>query len=158
MIFIAHRGNVFKTNIKRENSPEYIEEAIDLGFDVEIDIRIEDGKIPPGEFFLGHDYPQYRVDLSWLIERKRNLWIHAKNIDALSWFLRSTIDWNVFWHQEDNYTITSNGYIWAYPGQRATSNTIIVMPEITFYSNDMIKSCAGICSDNINFYRERFGR
>ncbi len=158
MIFIAHRGNVFKKDSSRENSPEYIDEAIDMGFDAEIDIRIIDGSIPPGDIFLGHDYPEHKVELDWLIKRKNNLWIHAKNIDSLSWFLNSPVSWNVFWHQEDSYTITSRGYIWAYPGKRVTKNSIIVMPETCFYSNRDIENCAGICSDNVNYYRERFDK
>jgi len=37
-IFIAHRGNIGLANSKKENSPEYIDEAIKAGFDVEIDV------------------------------------------------------------------------------------------------------------------------
>ena len=34
MHLIAHRGNISGPNPKRENTPEYIEEAIEKGFDV----------------------------------------------------------------------------------------------------------------------------
>ena len=63
-------------------------------------------------------------------------------------------DLNVFWHQEDNYTITSKGYIWVYPGQRPCYGSIIVMPERTTYSKSVIEKCGGICSDNIEKYYE----
>ena len=46
MIFISHRGNISSKNTNRENSPEYIDEAIGQGFDVEIDVRIFPGKEP----------------------------------------------------------------------------------------------------------------
>jgi glycerophosphoryl diester phosphodiesterase len=38
MKLIAHRGNTEGPNPLEENKPEYIEEAIENGFDVEIDI------------------------------------------------------------------------------------------------------------------------
>ena len=38
MIFIAHRGNTKGPNKELENTPGYIDEALDNGFDVEVDI------------------------------------------------------------------------------------------------------------------------
>ena len=26
-------------------------------------------------------------------------------------------NFNYFWHQEDDYTLTSEGYVWVYPGK-----------------------------------------
>ena len=34
MILISHRGNLTGKNPERENHPDYIKEALDLGFDV----------------------------------------------------------------------------------------------------------------------------
>ena len=156
MIFISHRGNISSKNTNRENSPEYIDEALGQGFDVEIDVRIFPGKEPPGEIFLGHDHPEYNVNLQWILDRKNNLWIHAKNLSAFPWFIKSPIPWKVFWHQEDDYTMTKNGYIWAYPGKSLGKNVIAVMPENAFYTSKDILSCAGVCSDNIKKYREMY--
>jgi hypothetical protein len=159
MKFISHRGNIdgiLQDSTERENSPAYIDEAIDGGFDVEVDIRLINGYVPPGDFYLGHDHPKYEVTLDWLIERKNSLWLHAKNVDALGWFLNSNIGWNTFWHQEDNYTITSNGYIWVYPGKLPCKGSIIVMPEKTDYKWKTMRRCAGICSDNIGKYRDEY--
>jgi glycerophosphoryl diester phosphodiesterase len=58
MKLIAHRGNINGPNPLRENSIDYIEEAISEGFDVEIDLRVEDNQC-----YLGHDDPQYFVKL-----------------------------------------------------------------------------------------------
>ena len=65
MKLISHRGNLEGENPLLENSPEYIDEAIESGFDVEVDVRCEDH-----QFYLGHDDPQYYVPMSWLVKRK----------------------------------------------------------------------------------------
>ena len=66
MKLISHRGNINGENIELENTPDYIDEAISLGYDVEIDIwKDEDG------FYLGHDEPTYPINLEWLVERKK---------------------------------------------------------------------------------------
>jgi len=134
-----------------ENSPQYIDKAIDNGYNVEIDIRgsFEDG------LFLGHDKAQYEVSADWLFERSDYLWIHAKNIQALYTFTQQTKGWNAFWHQEDEHTLTTGGYIWAYPGSILTPRSICVMPEVSKikYSEQDLQICAGICSDNIGKYK-----
>ena len=75
MILISHRGNIDGPNPKMENKPEYVQKALDLGYDVEIDVWLIDGN-----FFLGHDEPQYKIERSFLQNKK--LWCHAKNIEA----------------------------------------------------------------------------
>ena len=149
MILISHRGNINGKIIERENQPEYIDEAISLGYDVEIDIWGIDG-----ELFLGHDDPQYPTDFDWLKERSSNLWIHCKNIDALLYF--TDIDYslelfNYFWHETDTVTLTSENWIWAFPGKQPINGSIAVMPEIY---NDDISEAAGICSDYIEKYKK----
>ena len=52
MILIAHKGNIFGPQLECENKPRYIENAIKLGYDVEIDVW-SDGV----QFRLGHDQP-----------------------------------------------------------------------------------------------------
>ena len=104
MKYIAHRGNVDGINESLENSLEYIDRAIGMGYDVEIDLRMKDGTL-----FLGHDEPQYPVSLGWLFERKNSLWIHAKDFESLA-FLSNT-NLRYFYHSNEPYTLTSNGYI-----------------------------------------------
>jgi hypothetical protein len=41
MYLIAHRGNINGPNKEHENSPGYILNAIELGYDVEVDIWYE---------------------------------------------------------------------------------------------------------------------
>jgi hypothetical protein len=148
MKLIAHRGNINGPNHELENTPEYIDIAISNGFDVEIDLRNVDG-----DFYLGHDNPQYLVSISWLEERKDNLWIHCKDLKSLEIFSNSSEDFNYFWHQEDDFTLTSKNYIWTYPGKPYTMKSIIVMPELIDdleYKNFKSLNCFGVCSDYVS--------
>jgi len=145
MKLIAHRGNISGPNLLEENKPDYIEKAIDEGFDVEVDLRHKDHN-----FYLGHDEPQYHVPMSWLVGNKSNLWIHCKDWESLDKISNSPIDFNYFWHEKDRYTLTSHGYIWSFPGQSYNSRSIIVMPEISDIMIDMkVYDCFGICSDYV---------
>lgn len=147
MILISHRGNINGSIKNKENDPNYLDIAISKGYDIEIDIWIIGDNI-----WLGHDEPQYSINMQWLVERKNRLWIHCKNIDALIYLKNSGELFNFFWHQEDDVTITSTCVFWTYPGKKLTSNSIAVMPEIKKFKN--IEECLGICSDYIEKYKQ----
>ncbi len=142
MIFISHRGNINGKIKKLENNPDYIRSAIKKGFDVEIDVWFKNG------FYLGHDKPQFKVSKKFLENKK--LWCHAKNQDALANLQK--IKTKYFWHQEDHYTLTSNGYIWTYPGKKLSKKSICVLPELN--KKKLLKSISGICSDFIEKYKK----
>jgi hypothetical protein len=148
MILISHRGNINGRITERENHPDYIDEAIALGYDVEIDIWIVGMDI-----MLGHDEPQYTVTTKWLEQRLHKLWIHCKNIPALEYasYFHNKEDLNYFWHEYDTVTLTSKGHIWAYPGKQPIQESIAVMPELC---NDTLTQCKGICSDHIQNYKK----
>lgn len=108
MKIISHRGNLNGPKPERENSPSYIDTAISMGYDVEIDVRYLNR-----EFFLGHDAPEYKVSMKWLQQRKSKLLIHCKNIDAayvLSW----TDGFHIFSHKDDPYVLTNQGFLWVH--------------------------------------------
>lgn len=142
---ISHRGNLSKINSDQENNPDYLFKAIAQGFDVETDLWLINNKLS-----LGHDHPQYDIDLNFLQEFKNNLWIHCKNIPALNFCLNNNL--HCFYHNKDDVTLTSKGYIWTYPNNRLnlSSRSIAVMPENTG-KWDLHKG-AGICSDNLFDY------
>jgi hypothetical protein len=137
MLLISHRGNI-NGKSEQENHPSHIDYALKQGFDVEIDVW----KVNEVEWYLGHDEPQYKIDLEFLKNDK--LWCHAKNIKALFDMYNNNI--HCFWHQEDDVTLTSKGYLWTYPNKELTENSICVLPEKQEID---IKKCAGICSDYI---------
>ena len=153
MRYISHRGNIEGRVIESENHPDYIHYAIVKGYDVEIDVWWVDSKL-----WLGHDEPQHEIELDWLIRHSYFIWIHCKNVKALSYFSeynRGNDTFNLFWHEEDTATLTSKGYIWAYPGKQPIEGSIAVMPEI---HNDDISKCWGICSDYVKKYQDEEGQ
>lgn len=148
MILISHRGNLTGKEPEKENHPDYIWEAILNRFHVEIDIWYIDGK-----FKLGHDEPQYDFPFELIENHSKKLWIHCKNLEAMAQLNeldRCGVYLNYFWHQKDDVTLTSKGYLWAYPGKNV-NHSIAVLPEI---HNDNLENRIGICSDEIVNYRQ----
>ena len=144
MILISHRGNVSGRVVEMENNPAYIESAIELGYDVEVDAWLLDIG-----FFLGHDLPEHEVSYDWFFIWGERLWIHCKNVDCLS-SLAPQPELNCFWHETDTVTLTSKKYIWAFPGNQPIYGSIAVLPE---RNNDDISLCTGVCSDVIANYK-----
>ena len=145
MILIAHRGNTCGRFESHENEPTYIDLAISRGYDVEVDVWYVNGIL-----YLGHDKPLYGIPLKWIKDRMYNLWIHCKNIEAMSYFNSYGDGMNYFWHETDTVVLTSRGYLWAYVGKQPIPNSIAIMPEI---NNDDVSQCIGICSDVIENYK-----
>jgi hypothetical protein len=148
MILISHRGNINGKQPNKENHPDYIWEAIRKEYHVEIDVWFVNGKLK-----LGHDAPQYDFPFDLFENHYSKLWIHCKNLEAiveLNKFDKIGSRLNYFWHQTDDITLTSKGYIWAYPGKQPIENSIAVMPEI---NNDDVSKCIGVCSDYIINYK-----
>ncbi len=135
MILIAHRGNVHGPNKERENTPDYIDEALNLGFDCEIDVWMKDGNL-----YLGHDEPVTPITVNFLHDRSSKLWCHAKNLEALEFLVENSF--NAFFHDSDEYTITSKGYIWAHTKSKLSKNTICVMGTPS-------QDCLGLCHDHL---------
>ena len=143
MKLIAHRGNIYGKNPQKENKIEYILQAIESGYDVEIDVRFIDSK-----WYLGHDLRGEEIQKDFL--QHPNIWVHCKNLKALEQ-LQGSKKINYFWHQKDEATLTSFGFIWAYPGKQPILNSIAVLPEIY---NDDLSVCWGICSDIVGEYKK----
>ena len=140
MILISHRGNIDGRNPIYENSDKYCQTAIDKGFNVEIDVWYTD------TWWTGHDRAGSRVDTDFL--KKKEVWCHAKNIEALKRLL--DLGAHCFFHQNDNVTLTSEGYLWTNPTHQLTEKSICVLPELQTID---IECCAVICSDYVERYK-----
>jgi len=144
MILISHRGNTNGIKANLENSPRYIDSALDLGFYVEIDLW----KIGE-DLFLGHDKPLHKISSNYLDNNK--LYVHCKNNKALEFLNSNALACQYFWHQSDNFTLTSNKKIWVHVGEPLIENCICCLPE-QYKSNLDLTGCYGICSDFIIKY------
>jgi len=146
---ISHRGNINGKIEEAENQPNYIENALYLGYEVEVDLW---GK--GGILYLGHDFGQYKISLDWLLVRQKSLWVHCKNVEAVEHLYNTNL--NFFWHDTDTMTLTSKGLIWVYPGKQPISNSIAVMPELKYMLTGVeedLSVCLGVCSDYIQRYK-----
>jgi len=146
MKIIAHRANLTGPAEGSENEPSMIDKCIQMGFDVEVDIRFHQDE---QEFLLGHDQGEYVVSLDWLLDRKSSLWIHCKDSGSILQLSEKAQDLNFFWHNDDKYTMTNKGFIWSYPGNPVNGIGVIVMPEWTWdnLEKQQIPACYGICTD-----------
>lgn len=137
MLIISHRGNLSGPNPKKENLPEHIVD-VTVKYNCEVDVWVKDGKL-----YLGHFEPQYRVVDNFF--ENQSLWCHAKNLDALYYLL--DLNTKCFYHNVDNYTLVSNGLIWAYPTMPVNNKCIIV--DVSEHWRKLNYDCFGVCTDYI---------
>lgn len=138
---ICHRANLYGPDPKRENTLSSIQECLDLGRDVEVDVRIYGNQL-----YFGHDEPQEKVPLDFLTTFSERLWIHCKCIDSL-FNLITYGDLNIFFHDHDDVTLTSKNYLWTYPKKQITTRSIIVAlteEDTRYYINQRL---FGVCTD-----------
>ena len=128
MKIISHRGFCDGIDKSIENKPSEIESRISEGFDVDID---------------------------WLLKLSNFLWIHCKSSESLN-FLSRFQKLNYFFHDSDQYTITSKGFIWCYPGTDVIDNSVYLFPEKFSLSSSTIKEHnLSICTDFPRIYKEK---
>lgn len=136
--FIAHRGNWSGISPSDENKFEYLYNAYEKGFDVEVDIRSHKGIL-----YFGHDEPIEVADMNFI--QRAGVWCHAKDLEALMLLLK--LRTNCFWHETDVVTLTSNGNIWCYPGYYPrTSKAVWLDLENKKLPSD-VSGIYGICGD-----------
>ena len=70
-MYIAHRGNLEGRLPENENDPNYIDNAINQGYMVEVDLWCFDGNLK-----LGHDEKFHHVPSEWLFYRNTSILNH----------------------------------------------------------------------------------
>jgi len=143
MKIISHRGNIRGVVSEKENRPSYIDCAIQLGYDVEVDIRFING-----EFWLGHDEPQYRVELTWMELRKKNIWFHCKNIQSASELIRLNSNFMFFCHTHDDFVIVNGDKLWVHDlSKKLDKNCIIPLLGLDECNHYQKYDVYGVCTD-----------
>lgn len=125
---LHHRGNS-RHQPHVENDPARIEQLVGAGRHVEIDIWYTSNGL-----FLGHDAPIYPVTIDWICNRKEYLLIHCKDGATFSWLSdlngEHGYELNLFYHTDEDYVLSSRGWIIAYPGKPLYPNCLNMMPEM----------------------------
>jgi hypothetical protein len=142
MKLISHRGNINGIVPEKENRPSYIDCAIQLGYDVEVDIRYIDNK-----FCLGHDTPDYIVSTKWIELRKDSIWFHCKDSNA-AYQLSLMKDIKYFCHSADPFVAVSNNCIWVHDLSMITPNSVIPLLDLdSIESYTKYELVYAICTD-----------
>ena len=149
---IAHRGNLRGIDRRRENTWAYLKEALDAGFDVEVDIVWRDNT-----YFLGHQlYTNLELMVLEIWDYKDRIWFHAKTVTTL--YKIRFHDVNAFYHDEDPCVLTTKGIMWNHVRSIEISpGSIVVLPEmsgILDHEPDIYGRVFGICTDLI-YHHER---
>jgi hypothetical protein len=151
MKIIAHRGLLKGPNQDKENTFEGVKKCFELGFDVEIDVRYDE-KLD--WFNIGHDNTIFQGSLLSLFDNKDKLWIHTKDIKTFEHLRENDKknELNYFYHTNEDFVLTSQGHIWAYPG-KFVKNSVWLFPEreLEKLNYEMIKNKLnnhiGVCTD-----------
>lgn len=142
MRWILHRGNTHGPN-SVENNPTELLKLLKHNYEIEIDLWYNNSKL-----YLGHDKSEYEIDELFL--EHIGLWIHCKDNKTFEYMNNYKKHLHYFYHTNEDYILTSKGYIWCYIGKEALYNSVVVMPEkcIKIYKWKELeeKNCI-ICSD-----------
>lgn len=144
-LWILHRGLKNGPDKALENRESLLWDRIKEGWDVEVDCWMKDGIV-----WLGHDELTTRLQNMRLLSCSK-AWIHCKNLAMLQYMVERKLGAPFFSHDVDQAILTSNGYIWCYPGFQAGIQSIVVMPErVPTMEIDYLK-VGGVCSDYTSY-------
>lgn len=145
---ISHRGNIDGPS-EMENRPTYIDFAIHVGFEVEVDVWEKNG-----ELWLGHDKPKLKIQKGWLLDRQKSLLCHAKNMRAA--IILESMGMECFGHNYDAFVMSNVGDIILHPNAKLVDGCLVMLPENRKKGEDYSNADA-ICSDWIALYAEMYG-
>jgi hypothetical protein len=141
MIIYSHRGNLAgKTT--HENDPVLLEETIAAGFHVEVDLWHVEGK-----YLLGHDGPEYPIELSRF--DRHEVVFHLKNA-----FVPPLECADAFAIDNDRYVLTLRRLLWTNYGQSPTPQSIMCAPDLVGagrpveeFIREIRDRAFGVCTD-----------
>lgn len=146
MKIISHRGNYSGINPEKENKPSYIDTAISMGYEVEVDIRYFNKK-----FYLGHDEPEILVTEKWIEIRKDYIWFHCKDLYSAQQFKKMDSNIKYFCHSKEEFVLTSTNHIWVHNLNLELDETCIIpLLDKDSILNHKNLNVFGICSDFVN--------
>ena len=104
--------------------------------------------------YFSENNSEFLEETGYQCENLKYLLLHCKNLDALYELMRRPFKYVYFWHQEDDFTLTSNDVIWTYPGKHLTNKSVAVVPERceSYWKHVKTLDLVGVCTD----YVEKF--
>ena len=141
--WILHRGLYNGPCGELENSEELLWKRLNEGWDIECDVWYGED----GVWRLGHDEPRDVIrDVEGLLRHPR-AWIHCKNLAALQKCIGLGYT-NCFFHDTDAAVLTSEQFIWAYPGHIIEGEKgVCVMPERHGFMLSELRLVGAVCTD-----------
>lgn len=150
MLLISNRGNITGENKAKQNSVPYIMRAIQLGYDVKIDIWHVNNR-----WYLGKEKPNCEVPFRFFYINKnmkysggncnKALWIQCQNIHAFNMLIPYRWSLNYFFKNDTNMLFTSFGYIWSSDRINATHECVLATND---YKN-VPTAQFGLCTDYV---------
>lgn len=113
---IAKRGNFCGAKPSRENTIDYLKEAINRGYCIECDIWYDSKN---DKFYLGHDKPEHVVYIEFL--RDERIFVHAKDLITYSKLIKYKDVQCFYEYINYGYSII-NDMIWFHKNQANISN------------------------------------
>lgn len=151
MKLISHRGNYNGIRPERENKPSYIDTTLSMGYDVEVDIRFIEG-----DFYLGHDTPDTKINEEWILNRKEKIWFHCKDLYSAQQFKKMNSDIKYFCHSNDDFILTSTNHIWVHNLNLNLDDSCIIPlldeKSAKSYDNQLVYA---ICTDHIDILKNK---
>lgn len=161
MKVISHRGNINCTNPIRENKIWAIEECIEKGYLVEVDLWV-DYFVSKQAFYLylSHDKTQINdiVSFDWLIQHQYKLLVHCKNKEAIE-FAITYLDGDWFCHDQDRWAKTNNGKLICYGKLEdiiENEDSLLIMPEHHGIEPEDVKNLniGYVCTDYVEKWND----
>lgn len=143
---IAYRGNFEGHKPYFINKPEYVDIALQYGYDAMVDVWIRDG-----EFWLGHDTPRYEVSESFL--ELNGMWCRAMNIETFDKLLQNQNIHSFIVMKDDPQTLTSRNVIWSTNPIEMITNTVFFDPDLSDPYEDI--PFYGVCSNFVKELKEK---
>ena len=142
-LLISHRGNLNGINNDLENTKQYINNTLNKGYYVLVDVFLLGSK----HLALGIDNPVEPVELEFLKQLK--IIVRTKDIKCFQFLLENQV--HCFYQDFNSTTLTNGGLIWTSNSNILTKKCIYAMPEWNLEDISICNTmpCSGICSNFI---------
>ena len=142
MLYISNKGNLSGKDPKKENTVEYLLEAVQAGYCIKTDLWVIKGRL-----VTGTDFPAHGINLEKF--EKDKLLIQARNLPALLFLLEN--GYHCFCRESDDIVLTNKNFVLSF-NNSLIPKCIVMNPEENIVSD--WNNYLGLCSDFISGYMQ----